>query len=148
MTRGRRLLVEVALLGMLYLASLPNPGFFTATIKGLVLVTLPIVWSVAGVLLWSSRQAPHIETLRERADDAVTSGLIQFALFLVSFGPAALAWFGLSTPQNMVLVLLSWVAILNAVPSIGWMGTWRDVWVPLIRAKPLPADDDPDHALG
>lgn len=138
MTRNTRLVIELALLVVLYVASLPDPGFFTATIKGLVLLTLPVVWSTAGVLIWSSRQAPHIATLRERADDAVTSGLIQFALFLVSFGPTFLAWLGLTAPQNMVLVLLSWVAILNVVPSIGWMGTWRSVWLPLIRPSTSP----------
>ena len=135
MTKGRRFVVQLGLLAALYVLSLPDPKLFIIVIKVLVLITLPINATVAALLVWTSRHAPDIDTLRERADDAVT-------LFLISLGLAATAWlipvlqfFGIVLPGSPALVFLSWIALLVAVPALGWMGTWRDYWMPVVRRR-------------
>jgi hypothetical protein len=134
MTRARRLLIQLALLPVLYIVSLPNPTTFTIVVAVALFIPPAITGAVAGVLIWSSRQAPTLLTLRDRADDAVTS-------FLQSMGAAAvgtvalLTNFGIILPGKPVLALLTWICILIAVPAIGWMGTWRDVWRPLVWPK-------------
>lgn len=142
MTRGRRFFAQVALLLGLYLLSLPDPLLFTNVIIVIAFVAIPINAAVAGVLIWSSRQAPEIETLRERADDAVT-------LLLMSFATGGTAVFsilqriGFTFPGRPVLALLSWLVILIAIPAISWLGTWRSLWLPEIRRRLSPRDSDP-----
>lgn len=131
--RGRRLLAQVLLLPILYALSLPDPLLYTNVIFLIAFVTVPINGTVAAILIWSSRQAPEIETLRERADDAVT-------LFLMSLATAGSALvsillrLGFELPGRPTLAILSWLAILIVVPALGWLGTWRDRWLPAVRA--------------
>lgn len=134
LTRGRRAAVELGLLPLLYVLSLPNPAAFGQAIAYVLLASPAITGTVAAILIWTSRQAPEFETLRERADDAVTS-------FFQAVGGAAvgavaiLATFGITIPGRPTLALLAWVMLLIAVPAIGWLTTWRSTWLPMLRRR-------------
>ena len=79
MNRGRRFAVQIILLaGMLALASYDD-GIFVVIVSA-VLLPLPFInGTVALILIWTSRQAPEIDSLRNRADDAVTLTLASLA---------------------------------------------------------------------
>lgn len=134
MSRARRLVAQVALLPVLYAVSLPNPDLFAAVISVLVLATLPVNGTVAGILIWTSRQAPHVDTLRERADDAVSLFLMSLAASATALVAAALRA-GIELPGRPVLALLAWLCLLVAVPALGWLGTWRTFWLPLVLRR-------------
>lgn len=134
MTKGRRLGFQVLTLPVLYLLSLPDPATFSLVVAVALFVPPAITGAVAGILIWSARQAPTLLTLRERADDAVTSFLQALGAALVG-SIVLLSSVGITLPGKPALALLAWVCLLIAVPAVGWMGTWRDVWFPLIRPK-------------
>lgn len=134
MTRGRRLLAQLILLPVIYALSLPDPTLFTSTIYAIAFVTVPINGTVAAILVWTSRQAPEIETLREHADDAVTLMLMSVATSAAAL-VSILLRFGVEVPGRPALSLLSWLAILIVVPAIAWLATWRRLWLPQIRKK-------------
>lgn len=134
MAHFRRALVQLALLPVLYVASLPNPAVFGLVVGILLLIPPFVTAAVAGVLVWTSRQAPEIATLRERADDALTA-------FLQALGAGAvgavvlLQAAGILIPGRPALALLAWVCLLIGVPSIRWARTWRDYWLPAMRRQ-------------
>lgn len=142
MTRGRRALAQFVLLPVLYVLSLPNPIVFANGIALVLLFSPAVTVTVAGILVWTARQAPGIETLRERADDAVTLA----EMSLGAFGLAVLTLamnFGVAVPGRPVLSLLAWVCVLIVVPALGWLATWRRYWLPQVRD--LPADGHLDR---
>ena len=141
MVRGRRFLVQLGLLPILYLLSLPDPILFTTAIALVLLVSPTITGTVASLLIWSSRQAPSIETLRERADDAATSFLQSLAAAFVG-GLVILTRLGFTFPGRPSLALLAWLLLLISVPAIGWLGTWRNVWLPKLRQARKKGDSD------
>lgn len=142
MTRGRRLLAQVLLLPVIYLLSLPDPALFTNVIFVIAMVTVPINATVAAILVWSSRQAPEMEVLREHADDSVTLFLMSLATAGTAL-VAVLVRLGFAIEGRPTLAILSWLAILIAVPAIAWLGTWRRIWLPQIRRRNgSPPNDD------
>jgi hypothetical protein len=34
-----------------------------------------------------------------------------------------------------VLIALAYIVMLNVVPALGWLGTWRAVWLPRLRLR-------------
>lgn len=134
MTRGRRLIVELSLFPALYAMSIPDPVIFGLVISVILVVIPAVTGTVAAVLVWTSRQAPDVETLRERADDSVT-------LFLVSLAGAGIGIivifkaFGIEFPGRLGLALLAGALLLIAVPALGFLRTWRSYWMPLVLKR-------------
>lgn len=145
MTRARRLGFELALLPLLYVLSVPSRDVFVALISGLLLFPPAINWTVAAILIWTSKQAPEIESLRERADDAVTLALM--ATGGAAAGAVQLATLaGVVIPGRPILAVLAWVLILVSVPALGWLRTWRDVWLPHMR-RSIAADAEAEGTV-
>lgn len=140
-TRGRRVVWQLLLLALLYVASLGDPITFGSAIGFLLLLPPAFTVTVAWVLVWTSRQAPEVESLRERADDAVTAVLQSVGAALVGAVVIATNVAHLIIPGRPALALLAWVCLLIGVPALGWLRTWRDVWLPVVlgrRAGPRP----------
>lgn len=134
MSKGIRLALQVALLPILYFASVPDPATFSLVISGILLVSPAVNVTVAAILVWTARQAPDIVTLVERADDAVTLALMSLggaAIGAVSIARAA----GAVIDGRPVLALLAWVLLLLSIPALAWMRTWRDYWLPRARRE-------------
>jgi hypothetical protein len=137
MRRERRLVAQLLLLPALYLASLPDPAAFATLISMAVVVAPAVNLTVAGILVWTARQAPGIETLAERADDAVT-------LALMSVGAAAAGFLtlarnlGFEFPGRPTIAMLAWVLVLISVPALGWLRTWRTRWLPAVHPPEVP----------
>lgn len=145
MTKGRRLAAQLLLLPALYVASLPDPRVFGIVVSAALL--LPPIWTggVAALLVYTSRQIPEVETLRERADDAVTSFLQ--ALGYAAVGVLVLAsTLGIILPGRPTVAFLAWVGLLISVPALGWARTWRTYWLPLLRRRLGVADPDEEPA--
>lgn len=140
--RAWRVLAQLALLPVLYGLSLPDPEGFGTLVAYALLAGPAVNGAVAGVLVWTSRQAPGVETLRERADDAVT-------LLLISLGAAGVAVVviltraGIEVPGRPLLALLAWALLLVVVPSLGWLRTWRHYWADLLPGRRRQPDEVP-----
>lgn len=140
MTRGRRLGLELVLLPVLYLASLPDPDTFVVAMSWVLVLTPAVNWTVAAILVWSARQARDVETLAERADDAVTLGLMSTGGALAGL-VTIVRTFGFEVDGRPVVALLAWVLVLVSVPAIGWLQAWRRYWLPIVRNRMATAEE-------
>lgn len=132
MTRGRRVILQFVVLGLLAAIDLIDDKLFVNLISIVLVILPPINWTVASILIWTSRQAPEIESLRERADDAVTLALVSTAF--AGAGLVAVARiFGVIVPGRPALVLLAFAGLIATVPAVAWLGVWRSVWLPMLR---------------
>lgn len=138
-----RLLVQLALLVVLFALNLFDENIFLVVVALALLVIPPVNWTVAGILIWTSRQAPHVESLRERADDAVTLALVSTAAAVgAAVGIARVFGVDVSTLGRPVIVLLAFGFILVALPAIDWLRTWRDVWLPMVYDDSNPKAEE------
>lgn len=104
-------------------------------VLSVILIVLPVCgWTVAGVLVWTARQAPDVASLVNRADDAVTLAIASSVGAIAGFITLA-RLFGIVIPGRPVLVLLGFALVTVSVPAIGWLGVWRDVWLPMVRNR-------------
>lgn len=140
--RVRRLIGQLALLVILMGVNLLSEDLFLLLVAVALVLAPPISITVALVLVWTARQAPNVQSLQERADDAVTLALIASA----GAGAAAVALgrifgvdFDLGRPA---LVLLSYGFILVTIPALDWLRTWRDVWVPMVTREREETETD------
>lgn len=152
MKRGKRLAAQLVLIAFIIGLSLLDEDVFVLVVSLILIPLFIISVSVAGILIWTSRQAPEIETLRERADDAVTGALasgLSAVAALVALGREPIErLYGIVIPGRPVLGAIACVLILVAVPSLGWLGTWRNVWLPKVQRKRAgaPEPDEPPYS--
>lgn len=134
MSRGRRFIAQVLLLlGLIALSG--DDGLFVAVVSVAVVAALPVNITVAAILNWTARQAPEIDSLRDAADNSITLSLQSAAaasLGLLTFLPREVR---VAVGGHLVLVALAYIVLLNAVPAVGWLGTWRHVWLPRLRGR-------------
>lgn len=132
----RRLAFQFFILVSMAVVAYFNEDVYVALVSLLCLIAVPINWSVAGVLLWSSAQAPDIRSLADRADDAVTLAVnstvaaVVVALILgrmLGFIPVAVSL--------AITVGLGFIIVSNSLPNIRFAQTWRDVYVPILRSR-------------
>ena len=123
------------MLPALYVASTWDPQGFSTFIGFVLLLPPGFTFAVAGVLIWTSRQAPDVETLRERADDATTAALQSLGAALVGAVVLATNVAHITIPGKPALALLAWVCLLIGVPALGWLAAWRRHWLPLLRLR-------------
>lgn len=133
--RGRaRFILQIALLVSLYVIDAFSDALFLDVVALVLIVGPTASITVAVILKWTAGQAPDIVSLRERADDAVTLALASLGFAIAG---ASVVWraLGFVIPGRPVVVLLGYGAMLVLVPGIVWMGTWRSVWLPLVRKR-------------
>lgn len=131
----RRFVLEFILLIVLAILNIIDQNVFLFVVAVALLLIPPVNWTVAAILIWTSRQAPGIRSLKERADDAVTLGLISSSAAVA--GGIALVnilGFKLTGLGRPSLVLLAFALILVSVPAIDWLRTWREVWLPALSS--------------
>lgn len=115
-----------------------NALLYTAIVS-LSLVVLPVAdWTVFGILLWTSNQAPEIDSLRERVDDMLTLSIGATVLAVIGalvFGRIT----GIVTIQvgPLITIGLGFAAVVISVPALGALRTWRDVWLPGLRKNKI-----------
>lgn len=134
MTRGRRLAAQLVLLVVLFVLEAIDDNLLYGVVGAALIVIWPFSLVVAGLLVWTSRQAPEIESLRERADDAVTLALLVSAAAIAG-GVAIGKLYGVQFFGKPALVLLAYALLLGSVPAIGWLSTWRTVWLPMLKLR-------------
>lgn len=132
----RRVAALATILGSMVLVYSVSDLLYTAIVS-LSLVVLPVAdWTVFAILLWTSKQAPEIDSLRERVDDMLTLSIAATTLAVIGalvFGRIA----GFITIQvgPIVTIGLGFAAVLISVPALGALRTWRDVWLPKLRER-------------
>lgn len=137
------------LLLMIVLATL-NKDAYVALVALVLLFLPPINWSVAGVLIWTSRQDPTVRSLADAADNALTWAVNSTAAAIVGVLVLAQAM-GLLQHQtgSVVTVMLGFIVVTSSLPAFRFLRTWREVWMPMIlrgEHDPSPADGHTHHA--
>lgn len=135
MTRGRRLAIQVALLPVLVALAAADDRMFQLAVAIEIIIVWPISLAAAGILVWLSKSAPDIDSLRESADNAVTTALISTAIAAAGAVAVGRVLGVVEVPGRPVIVLLAYGLVLAGVPSIAWMGTLRRVWLPMLRRR-------------
>lgn len=141
MTRVRRVLVQLALLPVLWVIADVSRDAFTTVVAISLLVVWPLSLAVAGILVWLVRTAEQDPehrgvpaTLAEAAENAVSLALVETGLAAVA-GIAALRLFGIVIGGQFALVILGWSLIILGAPSLSWLRTLRDVWIPMLNRR-------------
>ena len=145
--RANRVLFQLALLVALALTDLYSDGLFLVATAAILTVAPTALWTVAVVLKWASRQAPDIESLREKADDAVTLALAATG-FAIAGAVVFVRLANIQVPGRPVVVLIGWGALLVLVPGLTWLRTWRGIWLPYVTNKEESAHDRSDPGSG
>lgn len=132
----RRLAFQFSIFISMGVIAWVNVGLYVLLASLSILITVPINWSVAGVLLWSSNQAPDIKSLADRADDAITIAINStVAAVIVGLVSArALGLISVST-SLAITVGLGFIIVSNSLPNLRFLQTWRNVWVPMLRER-------------
>ncbi len=140
MKRLRRLLVQIALLPILWIVAGVSTSALTVAVAASILVAWPVSIAVAGILVWLVLHAERNrgsapESLVEAAENAVSLALVESGL-AVAAGLSVLRMLGVEISGRPIGVLLAWALIVLGVPSLSWLRTLRDVWIPMLNRKP------------
>lgn len=114
--------------------SLPDPFAFGVVVAAVLLPSPVVTGTVAAILIWTSKQAPDVETLRERAEDAITLFLMSLAAATVGV-IALLSAIGVTLPGRAGLSLIAYICLLIVLPAIGFLRTWKSYWLPLVMGR-------------
>lgn len=101
-----------------------------------IIVLCAASWTVFLLLLWTERQAPDIQSLHDRVDDALTLALVSTVAAVIGFITLG-RLFGLITVTvgTFITVGLGFIVVEVSIPAIGFLRTWRDVYLPMVRGK-------------
>jgi hypothetical protein len=132
----RRLLVQIAILASMLLLNAISADLYVGLVS-ISIVALPVAsWTVFAMLLWTSQQAPDIQSLSERVDDALTLSLISsVAAGIGTLVLGKLLGFITTPTVSIVTVGLGFIVVEVSIPAIGFLRTWRDIYLPMVRGK-------------
>lgn len=131
-----RLFVELGILASMIVVNAIDGQLYLNLIS-LSLVILPVAgWTVFGLLLWTARQAPDIQSLHERVDDALTLALITTVAALIALEVLGRQIGIITAPiGNWVTVALGYIVVMISVPALSFLQTWRSVYLPMVRRR-------------
>jgi divalent metal cation (Fe/Co/Zn/Cd) transporter len=132
----RRLVVQVGLFVSGATVEFISQDVFVVVVA-LLIVALPIAsWTVFGLLLWTSSQAPDIQSLYERVDDALTLALVSTLAAIVGLLVLGRLFHIIDAPVGPVItVCLGWIVVGVSIPALGFLRTWRDIYLPMVQRR-------------
>lgn len=132
----RRLAIQIAIGASMLAVNAINEDLFLVLVSASLLVAPIIIWTVFGVLLWLSRQAPDIESLSEAVDDMLTLGVASTVGAVIA-GITLARFIGILDQSigSLLTVGLGYIIVAVAIPAISKLRTVRDVWFPMIRRR-------------
>lgn len=141
MRRPRRLLLQIALLPLLWALATADTNLFTIVVALVAVIAWLLSGAVAAILGWLAHVAEAEAamgglavpaSLAEAADNALTMFLIATGI-AVAAGLGAARVLGVLPPVGPILLaFLGWALVLVGVPAISWLGTLRRVWLPML----------------
>lgn len=132
----QRLITQLAILTSMSAVYLVDGGLFVNLVS-ISLVILPVAtWTVFGVLLWLSNQAPDIESLHDRVDDALSASLGSTAAAVVG-ALLLLRLIGVITAPigPFISIGIAFVVVTVSIPSLSILRTAVRVWLPIIQRR-------------
>ena len=134
------------LLTMAIVAAIDS-DIYVAIVSITLLVLPPVNWSVASVLIWTSRQDPSVRSLADSADNALTWAINSTVAALVGILVLGRTMGLISFPLGTILaVMIGFIVVTSSLPAFRFLQTWREVWLPMVRdqtpAPGLPRDED------
>jgi hypothetical protein len=148
-----RLAVQIAILISMIVINAIDGNLYLNLIS-LSLVVLPVAgWTVFGLLLWTAKQAPDIQSLHERVDDALTLALVSSVAAVIAAVVLG-RMLGVITISlgNWVTVGIGYIVVGVSIPAISFLRTWRNVYLPMVRRRRddpsmgfthMPVEDEP-----
>jgi hypothetical protein len=147
----RRFLSQIVILiSMVAVASL-DLRLYTNLVLLSIIVLLPVCWGAAAVLLWSSAQAPEIDSLSDRADDALSIAVNSTVAVILALLVIARALKIINEQVTTALTVgLGFIIVTSALPSIRFLQTWRSVWLGMIvqKARDQAEEELDDSRMG
>jgi hypothetical protein len=140
----RRLMIQAAILLSMIVVNFIDDQIFTMMVSASLIVIPVVTWTIAAFLLWMSSKAPDIETLAERADDALTAAISStVAAFVAAIVILRLLGIITGPIASYISVGISFVVVTSSLPSLAQSRVAIRVWLPMLRARgALPGDDD------
>ena len=138
MNRGHwlNLAIQIAILIVMLGIAAISIDIYVGLVAVLLLVLPAVNWTVAGVLLWTSRQDTTVRSLSDAADNALTWAVNSTVAAIVAGMVLARSLGLLSSPIGSVTgVLLGFIVVTGSLPALRFLRTWRDVWLPMVRRR-------------
>jgi len=137
----RNLAIQGFILASMVGVAIVNEDLYIAAIAVSLLILPPINWSVAGVLIWTSRQDPSVRSLADAAENAMTWAVSSTVAALIgALVLGRLMGFVPNQIGSVITVLLGFVVVTGSMPAVRFLRTWREVWLPLVRMEQLPGN--------
>lgn len=136
MGHWKRFFIQMGILVSMVIVNAIDQNIYFALVSFSIIVLPVASWTVFGLLLWTSHEAPDVKSLRDRVDDALTLALI--STVAASIGVLLLArLLGIITNPvgGFISVALGFIVVEVSFPAIGFLRTWRDLYLPMIRRK-------------
>lgn len=132
----RTLVIQACILISMAVLAVVDSNAYLVIVSVSLLILPPINWTVAGVLLWTTRQDPSVRSLADAADNALTLAISSTAAAFVALLILGRAVGILPIPVavgNIISVMLGFIVVTSSLPAFRFLQTWREVWMPMVR---------------